>query len=154
MPEPFLPDRKELDPRDGNPCAGCSNCCEYLSLEIDRPSTIRDFDQILWYLLHKDVWVYIDHENDWYVQFNTPCEKLDQRRCGYYAQRPMVCRNYEPASCARYGEGPTEKYLFKDEKDLFRYLAAKRKVLFRKMKEKLGIEYEEEPALGAPSGVS
>jgi len=69
MPEPRLPkQQRTYDPKNPNPCLGCSNCCEYIATQIDRPTTIRDFDQIIWYLIHKDVWVYIDEENDWYIQ--------------------------------------------------------------------------------------
>lgn len=139
VPEPYLPDRRPFDKSDPNPCSGCSNCCEYLSIGIDNPTSVKDFDHVLWYLLHKDVWVYIDDEDEWYVQFNTPCRKLDNRRCSYYEHRPSICRKYEPAACARYGEGATEKYLFKDEDDLFRYLAKKRPALFKRMKKKLNL---------------
>ena len=140
MAEPKLPpDKRAFSPADSNPCQGCSNCCEYVSLQIDTPRSIKDFDHILWYVLHKDVWVYIDDESDWYIQFNTPCEKLDNRRCGYYETRPLICRGYEPASCVRYSEEAAEKYLFKNETDLFRYLEEKRPAIYRKIKERVGV---------------
>lgn len=143
MPEPQLPsDKRTFNPQDSNPCLGCSNCCEYVSLQIDTPRSLKDFDHILWYVLHKDVWVYIDDENDWYVQFNTPCEKLDNMRCGYYETRPLICRAYEPASCVRYSEEATEKYLFKNETGLFRYLEEKRPAIYRKIKNRVGIPAE------------
>lgn len=136
MPDPQLPDRKSFDPQDANPCSGCSNCCEYVSLQIDRPRSLQDYDHIFWYLLHRDIWVYIDEENDWYVQFNTPCEKLENRRCSYYERRPSICRDYEPETCVRYGEGAPEKFLFKNEDDFFRYLEKKKPAVFRRIMEK------------------
>lgn len=138
MPDPVLPAKfKAFDPQDKNPCSGCSNCCEYIALEIDRPRSVRDFDHILWYVLHRDVWVYVDDEGGWYVQFNTPCEKLENRRCGYYEDRPQICREYEPKECVRYVEQTPEKYLFKNERDLLDYLEKKRPAVFKKMREKL-----------------
>ena len=135
MSDPFLPDTQAFDKNDPNPCAGCSHCCEYMALEIDRPVSAKDFDQIRWYLLHKNVWVYVDDENDWHVQFNTPCEKLELQRCSYYEGRPQICRDYEPMDCVRYGEGEAEKFLFKNETDLFRYLKKRRPVTYRKLRD-------------------
>jgi uncharacterized protein len=139
MPEPGLPSEPRIfDPRDANPCAGCSNCCEYIAVGIDTPTTVRDFDHILWYVLHRDVWVYIDEENDWYIQFNTPCDKLDERRCSYYPERPLICRDYQPKDCVRYAEEAAEKFLFKNEKDFLEYLERKRPAMFKKLREKMG----------------
>lgn len=139
MPEPKLPDKRDFNPSDPDPCRGCSHCCEYIALEIDKPTSLKDFDQIFWYVLHKDVWVYMDPDGDWYVQFNTPCEKLAFHRCDYYPHRPQVCRDYEPETCVRYGDGEAEKYLFKNEHDLFDYLAKKRPAMFKKMSKKYGL---------------
>lgn len=150
MPEPYLPDKnRSFDPKDPNPCEGCSNCCEYMSMEIDQPKSVDDFDALVWYLLHKDVWVYIDDDTDWYVQFNTPCEKLAFRRCTYYVNRPRVCREYEPADCVRYGGGEPEKFLFKNEQDLFQWMARKRPRTFEKLCRKISLPVEE--ALNCPA---
>ena len=139
MPEPLLGTKKDFDPKDPNPCSGCSQCCEYLALEIDTPTTAKDFDQIIWFLIHKDVWVYLDHDNSWNIQFNTPCEKLENSRCSYYENRPLLCREYEVDACPRYGEDEDCKFLFKNETDLFRYLSEKRPATFKKIKEKINI---------------
>lgn len=146
MPDPFLPERgAKLDPNNPMPCAGCSYCCEYVALELDYPTTVRDFDNIYWYLIHKDVWVYIDHENDWYVQFNSPCEKLEGHLCGHYPERPQMCREYAVKECSRYGEGESEeKFLFKNEKDLFDYMIKRRPAMFSKLKAKLNLRYPPE----------
>ena len=145
MPEPKLGPIKDFDPNDPNPCASCSHCCEYISLEIDKPTTVKDFDYLVWYLIHKDVWVYIDDENDWYIQFNTPCDKLDNQRCGYYPHRPTICRDYEPESCLRYGEGEPDKYMFKNEIDLFDYMKKKWPKTYIKLKKKINV-----PGSGKP----
>ena len=144
MSEPYLPSFKKLDPKDTNPCAGCSNCCEYLAIEIDKPTTSKDFSQIIWYVIHKNTWVYIDHDGSWNIQFNTPCEKLENQRCGYYEYRPMICREYQPTECPRYNDEDTEKFLFKSEVDLWRYLYTKRPKMYPKIVERIGIPPEVE----------
>lgn len=144
MPEPKLPMTvKEYDPADTNPCSGCSNCCEYVIIHVDTPKTVKDFSDLYWYVIHKDVWLYIDHEGDWNVQFNTPCEKLKDKRCGIYLHRPTVCRTYSPSNCPRYNVDPAEKHLFKNEIDLFQYLASKRPKLFKKFVEKNNLRTED-----------
>jgi len=137
MPEPFLPDKRDFDPKDPNPCSGCSNCCEYIALEIDTPTTVNDFDQIRWFLIHKDVWIYIDEENEWHIQFNTPCEKLENRRCSIYEERPFICRDYKADECARYGDGEMEKFLFKSGDDLMQHLETRRPKMYAKLRAKI-----------------
>ena len=118
---PLLPDGRTALPK-GNPCEGCDHCCRYIAIEIDRPRTKRDFDNIRWYLLHRNVSVMIDWEGSWLVQFDTPCEWLQEGKCSHYALRPEICREYDPAECERYCSTPAEKILLRDEKDLERYL--------------------------------
>ena len=138
MTEPHLPTIKSYDANHPNPCADCSNCCEYLALEIDEPTTMKDFDNILWYLLHEHVWVYVDHDNSWNIQFNTKCEKLDKSgQCGYYANRPILCREYHPKECPRHDSEPTEDLLLKNKDDLFSYLSKRRPATYKKMLEKI-----------------
>ncbi len=99
-----------------NPCENCSKCCEYVCLEIDEPTLKKkaDVDEIKWYLLHKNVWVFIDHDDSWNIQFNSPCEKLDKDgNCSYYEKRPTICRKHGVENCEKYGEGDSFKVLFK-----------------------------------------
>lgn len=108
-------------------CSGCTACCEYISLEIDAPTTMKDVDNITWYLIHKNVWVWVDEEDKWYVQFNTPCEKLDASgRCGWYAHRPKICQDYKQSECPRYSAGAAEKFLFKNEGEFMDWMARHR----------------------------
>jgi len=147
MKEPLLikefnpPEKAELNPQNPNPCFGCRHCCEYVALEIDKPVTVKHYDQIRWYLIHRNVWVYVNDDKEWYIQFNTPCEKLEGYRCGDYASRRMVCRDYEVESCHRYCEGEIEKYLFKNETDFLKYLVDKRPVQYQKLKAKVKIPF-------------
>jgi Fe-S-cluster containining protein len=89
-----------------NPCNGCTKCCEYVALEIDEPETKEDFDEIRWFLTHKDVWIFIDHDDSWNIQFNTPCEKIGENGwCEIYEKRPHICGAHSSENCDQYGEG-------------------------------------------------
>ena len=82
-------------PGEHPPCERCtSKCCRYIAIEVDRPSTSRDFDQIRWYLLHDGVVVWVQ-DGAWHVEFRTPCSALQSDgRCGIYDSRPQLCRDY------------------------------------------------------------
>jgi hypothetical protein len=71
-----------IDLPSAHPCYGCAACCRYVAVEFDPPTVPRDYDQIHWYLTHRDVSVYIDWEGDWYVEFKTLCEHLTARPTG------------------------------------------------------------------------
>jgi Fe-S-cluster containining protein len=81
------------------PCLSCSLCCGYVAVEIDGPSTLRGATEILWYLYHPGVSVYVD-EGEWMVQFETRCQHLmADKRCGIYETRPPICREYDEVGC-------------------------------------------------------
>lgn len=104
-------------------CSGCTQCCEYVSTEIDKPTDQTTIDNIVWYLIHKDVWVWVDYDKNWYVQFNTRCEKLeDDGRCNWYDYRPKLCQDYKQSECPRYTGYPGEKVLFKNEVEFFSWM--------------------------------
>lgn len=95
------------------PCIECgAKCCRYVSVEMDRPTCKADYYTIRWYLLHRNVHVYIDHDNDWYVEFITECEALQpDHRCGAYETRPQVCRDHGwPAGSCEHFEVPYKVY--------------------------------------------
>jgi len=88
------------------PCRECrGSCCRYIALEIDTPTCKSDYDKIRWYLLHRDVSVFVDHDSVWHIEFQTPCEAQDQEnRCAIYSDRPKICRDYavEEGVCEYY----------------------------------------------------
>ncbi len=88
------------------PCFKCGGrCCNYVAIEIDRPSSKKDYDYIRWYLAHKKVNVFVDHEKNWFVEFRTDCEfKEKNHRCSIYNERPNICRGHGN------GEGECEFY--------------------------------------------
>lgn len=82
------------------PCLSCGLCCTYIAVDIDPPTTVRRATQMLWYLYHGQVSVYWDHEDEWLLQFETRCRHLGpDRKCGIYAQRPHICRDFDESSC-------------------------------------------------------
>jgi Fe-S-cluster containining protein len=82
-------------------CDGCDGkCCRYVVLEIDIPENLDDFENIKWYVAHKNVAVFIDEEHSWNIEFITPCEHLGKdSRCQNYETRPKICREYSQEDC-------------------------------------------------------
>jgi uncharacterized protein len=78
------------------PCGECGGrCCQYTAIEIDRPTSKNDYDNIRWYLSHKNVHVFVDHDKKWHVEFRSPCENLGpDNMCLIYEIRPRICRNH------------------------------------------------------------
>jgi len=111
------------------PCEECGgSCCKYVAVEIDKPTNKTDYDNIRWYLLHKNVGVFIDHDKNWFIEFRTSCEKqTEDGRCGIYENRPKICRehgNYE-GECEFY-DNPYMEY-FSTEDEFLSYLVEKNK---------------------------
>jgi Fe-S-cluster containining protein len=113
------------------PCPKCdAQCCRHVALEIDKPTTKKDYDNIRWYLIHKNVSVFIDNDGGWYVKFESPCEHIaDDYKCGYYEQRPKICRDYpeEDQLCEFEGEEDYYTDLFNSENEFVEYLERKNK---------------------------
>lgn len=107
---------------EGNPCEGCDHCCRYVAIEIDRPTTKKDFEHIRWYLLHRSISIIIDWDGAWLIQFDTQCDWLVDGRCSHYELRPGICREYDPKECERYLPTQSHKVLMKTEADLRKYL--------------------------------
>jgi len=85
----------KFDPKAGPPCHDCSaKCCKYFALQIDKPQTPKEHDNIRWYLLHEHIAVWVQ-DGDWYLEVRTPCKHLlPDNRCGVYHSRPAICREY------------------------------------------------------------
>jgi Fe-S-cluster containining protein len=101
---------------DGPPCHLCTaKCCKYFALEIDRPNTPQDHDQIRWFLLHEGIVVWAQ-DGDWYLEVRNRCKHLQaDGSCGIYDTRPQVCRDYGMPEI----EGPCEYFTEDLEFDLF-----------------------------------
>jgi Fe-S-cluster containining protein len=80
-------------------CSECGLCCTYLAIEIDGPTTVKRATELLWYLYHQHVSLYLN-DDSWMVQFETTCHHLtEDRKCGIYATRPHICREFSEQEC-------------------------------------------------------
>ena len=81
-------------------CEHCTGvCCSYVALPIEEPETRSDFDDIRWYLLHQNISIFVE-DGDWYINIATRCRYLQpDGRCGTYATRPRICRQYSEDNC-------------------------------------------------------
>jgi hypothetical protein len=106
-------------------CKKCdAYCCRHVAVGIDTPANKKDFDQIRWYLLHKNVWVSIGYDDNWIVEFKTPCRHIAKDfRCDDYENRPKICADYPSRGsvCEKEG-GLACKVLFKNAEDFEKYL--------------------------------
>jgi len=108
---------------DKKTCEKCNaQCCKYVCMEIDTPENEEDFDDIRWYLAHKNVNVFIEEEGTWCIEFLTPCEFLgEDNKCKNYENRPKICRDHSHEECDFYN-GSTEKHTFRNVEEFNEYL--------------------------------
>jgi len=120
-----MPEKEELT------CDDCCDCCLYIAIEVDKPTCKKDYSDFFWYLLHRDISVFIDHDNSWNLEIRNPCEALDENKmCSIYEERPVICRKYSLDTCTTHSTGEYYKEKFDTPDDLKRYL------------EKKGIDYK------------
>jgi hypothetical protein len=114
---PVLPNTKPT-------CDGCvAHCCRYISIEIDRPDTKWQYDQIRWMLLHGGISVGVNAENEWYVEIQARCEELDERNmCRSYLTRPQLCEDYSNEECPVWSPGSAYEFEFKTEAEFTAWL--------------------------------
>ncbi|MFH1715624.1 MAG: YkgJ family cysteine cluster protein [Elusimicrobiota bacterium] len=110
-------------------CGECGGkCCKYITIEIDKPTCKTDYDNIRWYLLHENIYVYIDEDKDWFIEVKNKCRELSPKgRCLNYKDRPDVCKEHgvtEDEECEHYGNPYTK--LFKSIEEFEKYLDKKK----------------------------
>ena len=88
-------DTSRTPKQEQHDCASCDGrCCTYFAMELDRPSTQADYDNLRWYIAHENINLFIEGR-DWYLQVNNPCRYLTaDKRCAIYERRPQICRDY------------------------------------------------------------
>mgnify|MGYP006306461701 CR=1 FL=1 len=106
-------------------CFECNQeCCKSVIVEIDEPTTKRDWEDIRWKVAHKNVQVILDNEDDWCIEFVTDCDQMDEQgRCKIYEKRPDMCSSHDPDDCIVNGDGEYYKLIFKNVKEVEEYLA-------------------------------
>lgn len=83
-----------------SPCGKCDHlCCNYITVKIPAPRTIRDFDGLLWQVAHDNIAVLRDHQG-WYLIVYNKCSHLTRGgRCRIYQDRPITCREHSTLNC-------------------------------------------------------
>ena len=123
-----------LEKAPNHPCFECALCCRYIAVEIDAPTTNREYDYLVWYLLHPGVSVFVDWDGAWFVKFETRCRQLTpQGLCGIYEQRPAICRDFDWRDCERHQtDGPPDKWLFESVDEFLLWFAKQRPKSYRR----------------------
>lgn len=108
-------------------CQKCSGkCCRYFALPIDTPEDWDDFDDIRWYLCHKDVTIFVE-DGDWYLNVKNTCRYLSEKdfRCQNYELRPHICRKYHTDNCDLTGDDYGYELHFTNDKQMEEYMRIK-----------------------------
>lgn len=89
-------------------CHDCEHlCCNYITVKIPAPRTIRDFDGLLWQLSHENIKAFRDHSG-WHLIVYNKCSHLkDNGECAVYDERPITCREHSVENCEY--NGPISK---------------------------------------------
>ncbi len=104
-------------------CDRCTAvCCKYIAIPLNEPEEERDIEDMRWFLLHENIGIYVTPEGDWYIEFHTPCKKLEDNTCSIYATRPEVCKEHPEDSCEMNGKGEPWKQYFKTPEELLAYI--------------------------------
>ena len=108
-------------------CDKCTGlCCRYFALPIETPEDKEDYDDIRWYLCHKDITVFVE-DGDWYINIKNKCKYLSEEdySCKIYNKRPRICREYVTKDCdLTEGEYDYEMH-FTDAKQMEEYIKIK-----------------------------
>ena len=110
-----------------NQCGKCTGlCCRYFALPIDTPEDKGDYDDIKWFLCHKNITVFVE-DDDWYINIKNKCKYLSEKDycCKIYNKRPRICRKYSHKDCD-FIEGEYDYELhFTNEKQMEEYIKIK-----------------------------
>lgn len=123
VPGAVRPKREDIPP-GASLCEYCTGkCCQYIALPIETPNTWKDYDDLRWYLAHQDISVFVEVET-WYLLVHRRCNHLmPDHRCGIYANRPQICRDYKTDGC-EYDEGFLYDKLFEHDDQIWEYAEA------------------------------
>jgi uncharacterized protein len=107
-------------------CVGCkAKCCRYVTVRIPKPKNKDDYEEILWYFMHKNIEVFVEN-GKWNILFNTKCKGLNKNwKCSVYNKRPKVCIDHNIKDCEKFGKNNPKDYYFKNYKQFLNYLRSK-----------------------------
>jgi len=108
-------------------CQKCDGkCCRYFALPIETPEDWDDYDDIRWYLCHKDISIFVE-DGDWYLNVKNSCRYLSEKdfRCANYNLRPRICRKYDTDNCDLTGDDYGYELHFTNDKQMEEYMRIK-----------------------------
>ena len=115
-------------------CQGCTRCCETVSIEVDTPRSPWEYDQWVWVLHHRDLEVYVERPERWFLHIEARCEQLnDQGRCKIHGSHPILCREYDPRVCERRLPLADNVAWFKNAADLEAWLRVRRPAHWKRL---------------------
>lgn len=103
-------------------CENCNMCCKHVIFELQKPANKEDYDEIIWFLSHKGIKVYIDEEGGWNAEARNECKYLKDGKCSIYNERPQICRDYDPEDCELHGEGEYYARMFETPEEFIKYM--------------------------------
>ncbi|MHC4455874.1 MAG: YkgJ family cysteine cluster protein [Planctomycetota bacterium] len=110
-----------------NRCDECpALCCRYFALPLETPEDKGDYDDIRWFLCHKNISVFVE-KGDWYISIKNRCKYLSEKdnRCRMYNSRPRICRQYSHKNCD-FAEGEYDyQLLFTNPRQMEEYIKKK-----------------------------
>jgi hypothetical protein len=117
-------------------CTECGKCCTYVGVEIDKPKKASEASDILWYLYHENVYIYVDGSNEWSVHFEGRCRNLgDDLLCRIYEQRPDICRSFDNDTC-EVNDHDHEALTFRHPVEFLDWLREQKPKVYRKLEKK------------------
>lgn len=115
-------------------CSGCTQCCESVSIEVDAPRSNWEYDQWIWVLHHRNLEIYVEKPERWYLHIASRCEQLNEAgRCRIYGRHPVLCREYDPRNCERRAPLSDIVAWFKTAADLEEWLSRSRPAHYKRM---------------------
>jgi Fe-S-cluster containining protein len=107
-------------------CDDCpALCCHDLSIEIKRPRTRHEIDDLKWRLNYDTVGIYLRNRR-WHMVVKGRCQFLDEANlCTIYDRRYDICRDHTPPYCEKYDDWYDVMFTHPDE--LEAYLRAQRR---------------------------
>ncbi|MFH1847045.1 MAG: YkgJ family cysteine cluster protein [Candidatus Omnitrophota bacterium] len=104
-------------------CARCeASCCRYFALEIDTPRSKTDFENIRWYLAHKDVAVFVNKKK-WHLEITSECRYLGKdNKCRIYSKRPLICKEHSVNNCEFHSNDFEHEHMFSSLEQLDEYI--------------------------------
>jgi len=77
--------------------------------------------------MHRNVHVFADHDNEWFLEFEVHCENLDDKNlCRNYEDRPKICRDHgagdQASECEFHADGEPHKIRFSSSAEFEEWL--------------------------------